>query len=630
MLAGDLAGIHQANVTLPAGINLIQNGDFETFTAGSDNLYAGSEVDNWNTFVGVENQEINLFNYSDDYTSVLDLDSTVATFDRITQDVATTPGQQYLLTFDFRAHPAANDNPTANSYDFEVWWNGTLQAIYTGGDIWQTGGLVVTGGDGATTQLLLCEVAEGDSGGGDGLGALLDNIRVVEANSETVGNGSFETTNEDKSQFFLPYEVDAWGAMGTDIASRLIKVETNDFGTTDGDQFLNLDTTQTQRDIIFQDLTTVAGASYYVQFDVRSDGSQDNNSDELRVRWNDQWATTIHPDADWQSHTIMVNADSVSTQLVFLEPGDGDNGEGSGPWIDNVQLFRVDAVATNDAPTITAIENQSADFGSAIDVVVDATDPEGNDITYTIAATGIAAGNNVPAISEAGVISWIPSAAGTVQMEVTATDSFGAFSNTSFDVVVADFVPFAGTKALSDIPVALRNGIYDTAPTNSIDTTKNFEARFTTTDGNFSINLLASESPETVNNFVNLARDGFYDGVEFHRVLEGFMGQGGDPTGSGSGGPGYQFGDETDNGRTFSTNGLLAMANAGPGTNGSQFFITFETPTHLNGNHTIFGEFVGDISTFTPTLTHTSTAGGEIPIPNAVHTIIESVTIHVT
>ena len=102
----------------------------------------------------------------------------MATFDRITQDVATTPGQQYLLTFDFRAHPAANDNPTANSYDFEVWWNGTLQAIYTGGDIWQTGGLVVTGGDGATTQLLLCEVAEGDSGGGDGLGALLDNIRV--------------------------------------------------------------------------------------------------------------------------------------------------------------------------------------------------------------------------------------------------------------------------------------------------------------------------------------------------------------------------------------------------------------------------------------------------------------------
>jgi cyclophilin family peptidyl-prolyl cis-trans isomerase len=620
LLAGDVAGIHQADVTLPTGINLIQNG----------NLYAEGEVEGWDTFTGLASEEFNLFNYSDDYTSVLDLDSTVATFDRVTQDIDTSPGEQYLLTFDFRAHPAANENPTANSYDFEVWWNGTLQAIYTGADIWQTGGLLVTGGDGDTTQLLLCEVSEGASGGGDGLGALLDNIRLVKANAETVGNGSFETTNEDKTQFFLPYEVDSWGAMGTDIATRLIQVETNDFGTTDGDQFLNLDSADTQRDIVFQDVATVAGATYYVKFDVRSDGAQDDNSDELRVRWNNQWATTINPDADWQSHTIMVNADSDLTRLTFLEPGDGNNGEGSGPWIDNVQLLRVDAVATNDAPTVTPVADQSAEFGQALDVAVEANDPNGDDITYTISAAGIPAGNNVPTISDTGAVSWIPSSAGNFELTVTATDSEGVSDNTSFDVNVADFVPFSGTGALSDIPVELRNDIYSEAPAISIDTSRNFEARFTTTDGNFSINLFAADAPETVNNFVNLARDGFYDGVEFHRVLEGFVGQGGDPTGTGSGGPGYEFGDETDNGRTFSENGLLAMANAGPGTNGSQFFITFETPTHLNGNHTIFGELVGDISTFTPTFTHTSTAGGEIPIPGAVHTIIESITIHVT
>jgi peptidylprolyl isomerase len=124
----------------------------------------------------------------------------------------------------------------------------------------------------------------------------------------------------------------------------------------------------------------------------------------------------------------------------------------------------------------------------------------------------------------------------------------------------------------------------------SIDTTQDYRARIVTEKGEIALDLFEVESPITVNNFVFLARQGFYDGVTFHRVLEGFMAQGGDPSGTGTGGPGYTFEDEMDSGLVFDRPGLLAMANSGPNTNGSQFFITFAPTPHLNGLHTIFGE----------------------------------------
>ena len=105
---------------------------------------------------------------------------------------------------------------------------------------------------------------------------------------------------------------------------------------------------------------------------------------------------------------------------------------------------------------------------------------------------------------------------------------------------------------------------------------------------------MPEKSPVTVASFVNLVKHGYYDGLKFHRVIEDFMAQGGDPTGTGMGGPGYRFEDEVNNGLNFSVPGKLAMANAGPGTNGSQFFITTVPTEWLNGNHTIFGETVSD------------------------------------
>lgn len=109
--------------------------------------------------------------------------------------------------------------------------------------------------------------------------------------------------------------------------------------------------------------------------------------------------------------------------------------------------------------------------------------------------------------------------------------------------------------------------------------------------GEFIVQLYADKAPVTVNNFVFLARQGFYDGTTFHRVIEGFMAQGGDPTGTGAGGPGYEFQDEFSD-LTFDRPGLVAMANSGPNTNGSQFFITFAPTEWLNNLHTIFGVVV--------------------------------------
>ena len=120
------------------------------------------------------------------------------------------------------------------------------------------------------------------------------------------------------------------------------------------------------------------------------------------------------------------------------------------------------------------------------------------------------------------------------------------------------------------------------------------KVKIITAKGDVNINLLSDKSPVTVANFVNLAKKGYYDGLKFHRVIDNFMAQGGDPTGTGMGGPGYQFEDEVNNGLNFSKAGKLAMANAGPGTNGSQFFITTVPTEWLNGNHTIFGEVVSE------------------------------------
>ena len=126
----------------------------------------------------------------------------------------------------------------------------------------------------------------------------------------------------------------------------------------------------------------------------------------------------------------------------------------------------------------------------------------------------------------------------------------------------------------------------------TIDPKKKYTATFKTEAGDFDVELYADKAPKTVNNFVFLARDHFYDGVTFHRVIKGFMAQGGDPTGTGMGGPGYKFADEFHPSLRHVGPGILSMANAGPGTNGSQFFITYSATPHLDNHHTVFGKVI--------------------------------------
>ncbi len=129
---------------------------------------------------------------------------------------------------------------------------------------------------------------------------------------------------------------------------------------------------------------------------------------------------------------------------------------------------------------------------------------------------------------------------------------------------------------------------YSTPPPMTIDTSKQYTATIETEQGNLVLELFASDVPKTVNNFVFLAREGFYDGLTFHRVISDFMVQGGDPAGNGTGGPGYTFADEFSDHTHVA--GALSMANSGPDTNGSQFFITYTPQHHLDGKHSVFGQ----------------------------------------
>jgi peptidyl-prolyl cis-trans isomerase B (cyclophilin B) len=130
------------------------------------------------------------------------------------------------------------------------------------------------------------------------------------------------------------------------------------------------------------------------------------------------------------------------------------------------------------------------------------------------------------------------------------------------------------------------------APELQIDIDRVYQAIIDTNKGAIELELYPQYAPKTVNNFVFLTGEGFYDGITFHRVINNFMVQGGDPTGTGRGGPGYRFEDEFGGNPLVHETGSLSMANAGPNTNGSQFFITHAPQPHLDGKHTVFGKVV--------------------------------------
>ncbi len=169
-----------------------------------------------------------------------------------------------------------------------------------------------------------------------------------------------------------------------------------------------------------------------------------------------------------------------------------------------------------------------------------------------------------------------------------ASSSFSRIAG-AVSILVALFM--TSCSAAPSEPAPVRKPMsYSAPPLMAIDLSKHYTVTIETEKGDILLELFASDVPTTVNNFVFLAREGFYDGTTFHRVIPGFMAQGGDPTGTGLGGPGYTFADEvTDHSHVT---GALSMANSGPNSNGSQFFITYAPQHHLDGKHSVFGQLV--------------------------------------
>ncbi len=162
---------------------------------------------------------------------------------------------------------------------------------------------------------------------------------------------------------------------------------------------------------------------------------------------------------------------------------------------------------------------------------------------------------------------------------------------------------------------------YESCPPQVIDTEKNYTATLKTDKGDIVIDLFASKAPTTVNSFVFLAQEGWFDGVTFHRVLPGFVAQTGDPSGLGLGGPGYEFGTEV-NGLLFDKPGVVGMANSGPDSNGSQFFITLDAVEQLNGGYTVFGQVVEGMDVVESLTPRDPSQGGDLPDGDVINQIV--------
>ena len=164
----------------------------------------------------------------------------------------------------------------------------------------------------------------------------------------------------------------------------------------------------------------------------------------------------------------------------------------------------------------------------------------------------------------------------------------------------------------------LEQAQFEECPPMVIDPAKSYTATIATTKGDIVLELFAEQAPLTVNSFVYLAGKGWFDNVAFHRVLEGFVAQTGDPTGTGLGGPGYEFGNEINPELKFDAEGVVGMANSGAGTNGSQFFITMAPQPNLDGNYTVFGRVLSGMEIVNALQKRDPAQGGELPDPDKI------------
>lgn len=725
LLAGDF--IRAPIINLPKDKNLVVNYSFEQATNGVNDMYNVANVPGWNTIAGAGNQVKIFKTGSASRGNVLQIDHTANQRDGIYQDIQVRTGRQYLISFELRQF---SDRHSGATNDIEVFWNGTSLGVFQPGARFERFRVTTPVTTGTTGRLEFREAAGLGTAGDDGIGALLDNVQVVQLTNDNLKNGDFANgTNEGANASIF-----GWTKRG-----RAPFVILPDRGPS-GQRALKLDSDANSVDLIRQRLQTTADEHYLISFNARIAPDQNLNEMEsqVRVRFGNQFIGTVLPTKQWGRFHLLAKATGPVSDLVLREAGmkngQPHTGDGKGPWIDDVRVTRVTAnwelgvtspvtnhnfiqgspatrilsstltvfnrvrpqltnatiwlrnardgaseiltvdttgtaitasydatrnilsltgvdsiqnykqvletvayantkstltpgvrdirvtvgdrgaisdgfnvkvnVVLNSAPIVTPIADRSISAGQPFVLQVDATDANGDPLSYTIQSIGTALGpgETGPTISSSGEIRWTPSQGGTLNVTVTVSDSRGASTQESFVLTsllnspLGNFQPFSGQRQLSFVTPALRNRVYSQAPPINIDTSKSYRATIHTDLGPLVLDLFASKAPVAVNSFINLARDGFYDGLNFHRVINDpgnrFVAQGGDPLGIGTGGPGYQFSNEIDPSLQFDKAGVLATANAGPTTNGSQFFITYSPQPHLNGKHTIFGQLV--------------------------------------
>ena len=506
-----------------------------------------------------------------DGNNVFNLNTADSHVDRVFQNIRTEAGGRYFVSFDLRNGDSSDPNPV----DLRVRWNGEFAGSFLGTQDWQRFGFVANADEGYSSLLF----REPGNASGSGIDAQIDDIKIyrigslasdfsIDLNGDDTGNDFATNYVENSNRRITAGDLSLRFSNGNFLQSATVRV----LGYT-GTESLSANIDNTNINARFNDNTGI----------LRLVG-RDQVSDYQRVlrslRFTD---SSDNPQAGPRSVVVSVT-------------------DGTEASIRPEAVLNV--IPVNDAPAVTELPDIPLPQNNPLTINVGAIDPDDTDLDFTVSVTGDTEifGGLPPTISDDGQILLEAVTQGSADVTVNVRDPEGLGSQFTFTVsspfesptgsVPADFQAFSGNRQLSNTLPSARNAIYQSAPAITIDTSLDYQAILETADGEIRFDLFESESPLTVNNFVNLAEDGFYDGLTFHRVINNFVAQGGDPTGAGSGGPGYEFADEINNGLEFNGFGQLAMANSGPNTNGSQFFFTLNDAPSFSGDHTIFGEVI--------------------------------------
>lgn len=604
--------IHCVRLTAVTATDVV-NGGFEDVGSGTGPNFSPDDVAGFSVFNFADDAQprvIQVNEFQPDEIPVegenyLSINSDNSVIDQVFQDIATEAGRTYYVTFQYRTDPDSSGDPD----QLRVRWNDAWAATFIGTSEWQSVGILLDA-DSDLTRLNFREAGEDT---GDGAGVHIDDVQIFVVDQivndlaidlQGSGSGTLATSNfiEDGPAVEVAPNLVISRASGTNLSSATVAL-------------LGVPAESTELLAVSADAALAAGLT--AQYDAALGVLTLQGNASLQ-----QYQTVLRT-VNYQNASDAFAATTREIGFQVTDEAIEVGGTSSPQAVATVTLTQ-----QNDAPTLAAIEDITAGFGQTVQFQTVANDLDGDDLSFAVSVAGLAATQSQPTISEDGEFSLIATQAGTFDITVTATDAAQVVTQQQFSITVNEFVPFEGVGALSNIPVAQRLNIYTEAPPFNIDTDNTFDAVLETDAGTIEIRLLDDESPTFVNNFVNLARDGFYDGLIFHRVIDGFVAQGGDPEGTGTGGPGFQIPDEVGNTIPFNSRGQLSFANSGNNTTGSQFFITFDQTNLSTGQFSVFGNVTaGDDVLDQIVRTATSTVFGEIPIEGAVATVVNSITI---